>query len=149
MLIIIGILYALLFACGIASTVCFIMVVVQMFKHDKSSLGIICIVLAFCGGPLIGFVYGWVKSAEWDIKKLMLAWTGTIVLSFLLVGGVLATAALMMPTDVNQEQFIQDAMDDMDLNIDLGGSDFDFSEGLPEGLPDAESDAPAPAAEQP
>ena len=38
-------LYLLAFVVGIGSLVCFVMVVVQMFKHDQTGLGIACIVL--------------------------------------------------------------------------------------------------------
>ena len=40
------------------------MVVVQMFQHNETGIGVLCIVLFFCGqiGTLIAFIYGWVKS---------------------------------------------------------------------------------------
>src|SRR5207244_2318083 len=50
---------------GIASLVCFVMVLIQMFQHGQTGLGIACIVLIFCGvGGLIAFIYGWMKSTE-------------------------------------------------------------------------------------
>jgi len=73
-------------AAGIASLVCF-MVLMAMFQHGQTGLGIACIVLIFCGvGGLIAFIYGWVKSSEWNIKNLMLLWTGAIVIAILGTG---------------------------------------------------------------
>jgi len=77
-----GILFLLVaMACSIGSLVCFILVVIQMFKNEQTGLGIACIILAVCTGigTLIAFVYGWIKAAEWDLKKIMLAWTGLFV----------------------------------------------------------------------
>ena len=74
MLVLAGICYFLAIACGIASLVFFVMVVIQMFKRDQSTLGIVCIILTLCTGvgPLIAFIFGWMKATEWDIKK---TWT--------------------------------------------------------------------------
>jgi hypothetical protein len=70
---------------GLASLVCFVMVVIKMFQSGDTGLGIACVVLIFCGiGGLIAFIMGWVKSAQYDIKNVMLAWTGLIVVGFLI-----------------------------------------------------------------
>ena len=62
--------------CGIGSLICFILVLVQMFKREQTGLGIACIVLLLCAiGGLIAFIYGWIKAKEWDIQNVMLAWT--------------------------------------------------------------------------
>jgi len=68
---------------GIASLVCFILVIVQMFKHDKTGMGIACIVLFFCCGigGLITFIYGWVKSREWQITNIMIVWTICVIIT--------------------------------------------------------------------
>src|SRR4051812_18799228 len=57
--------------------ICFIMVVVAMFKNDAKGLGIVTILTTiFCGiGPLIAFFFGWLKSGEWKIRFLMTVWT--------------------------------------------------------------------------
>ena len=34
--------------CGLVSLVCFIMVLVQMFKRGETTMGIVCIVTLFC-----------------------------------------------------------------------------------------------------
>jgi hypothetical protein len=61
--------------------VCFILVVVQMFKHNQTGMGVASLVtLILCGlGMLIAFIYGWVKAGEWHINNLMLTWTGAIL----------------------------------------------------------------------
>jgi hypothetical protein len=80
---------------GIGSLVCLILVIIQMFQHQQTGLGIACILLAFCGiGALIAFVYGWMKANEWNIKNIMLAWTGCFVVGILI--GV-SNAVMTMP----------------------------------------------------
>jgi hypothetical protein len=70
---------------NIVSLVCFILVLVKMFQHGQTGLGIATAVTALCGiGFLIAFVYGWVKSAEWNLKTVMLAWTAVVVISIAL-----------------------------------------------------------------
>lgn len=45
---------------GIGSLICFILVVVHLFKTEQSGLAIACLVLIFCGiGGLVAFVKGW------------------------------------------------------------------------------------------
>jgi hypothetical protein len=50
------------------------MVLIQIYQHQKIGLGIVGII---CG--LVAFIYGWMKSSEWGIRNIMLAWTGSIV----------------------------------------------------------------------
>jgi hypothetical protein len=83
----------LLAACGIGSLVCFILVLVKMFQHGQTGLGIACIVLVFCGiGGLVAFVVGWMNHAKWNIKNVMLAWTALFVASLVLYGLTLVMA---------------------------------------------------------
>ena len=72
---------------ALGSIVCFILVLIQMFKRDQIALGIISI---FCG--IVAFVYGWMKSGEWGIRNVMLAWTGCIVLQIVCFSIAGATA---------------------------------------------------------
>jgi hypothetical protein len=74
---------------GLIHLVCFVLVLVKMFKNGKTGLAIVCIVLTCCGslGMIIAFVYGWIKSAEWNIRNLMLTWT---------VGFVMAVAGVAL-----------------------------------------------------
>ncbi len=71
---------------GIASLVCFILVLIKMFQQGQTGLGVACIVLAFCAGigALIAFIYGWVKAREWDLQKVMMVWSGIVVANILL-----------------------------------------------------------------
>ena len=66
---------------AIASLVYFILVVVQMFKHEQVGLGLASLVLTPCVGigPLLAYVMGWVKAGEWGIRGLMWQWTGVAV----------------------------------------------------------------------
>ena len=84
---------------SLVSLGCFIMVVVKMFQNGQTGLGIACIVLVLCAGigALIAFVYGWMKSSEWNIKNIMLAWTGAIVVNILLSIVGYSTGALALP----------------------------------------------------
>lgn len=62
---------------GTGSLVCFILVLVQMFQHGETGVGIACIVLlCLCGiGSLVAFVYGWLRADRWRIRNLMMVWT--------------------------------------------------------------------------
>jgi membrane protease YdiL (CAAX protease family) len=114
-------LYLLIFLVAIISFVCFVLVLVQMFKHDQTGLGIVCIVLTIiCGiGPLIAFVYGWMNNKEWSLQKVMLAWTGCvaaqIVLAIIFVG-LAMSAPGGAPTQFQQRL---DNMQIDDLNVEL------------------------------
>ncbi len=62
---------------GLGGLVCFILVLVQMFKREKTGLAITCLVLFLCCGIgyLIAFIFGWIKNKEWNITTIMLVWT--------------------------------------------------------------------------
>jgi hypothetical protein len=66
--------------------VCYILVIVQMFQHNQTGMGVACLVgLILCGiGALVAFIYGWVKAGEWRINNIMLTWTACIVVSVIL-----------------------------------------------------------------
>lgn len=61
----------------IALLVCLIIVIVKMFQTNHTALGIITILTTvFCGfGPLIGFIWGWIKASDYGLKTVMLIWT--------------------------------------------------------------------------
>ncbi len=67
---------------GLVGLVCFIMVVIQMFQHGSTGMGILCAVLFLCCGlgGLIAFIYGWIKAREWNITNLMTVWTVAFVI---------------------------------------------------------------------
>ena len=74
---------------GLGVLVCFIWVLVQMFTHGKTGLAILFIVLSCCGiGVLITFIYGWIKSREWNISNVMLVWTLSWIIG--VIGGIMA-----------------------------------------------------------
>lgn len=72
-------------AAAIGSLVCFVLMLIEMFRRGHTGLAIVCIILAwFCGiGGLIAFVYGWSKAQEWNIQNLMTWWTTFLVVGLL------------------------------------------------------------------
>jgi len=90
---------------GLVGLVCFIMVVIQMFQHGSTGIGIVCAVLFLCCGMgyLIAFVFGWIKAREWNITNLMTIWTIAVVV------GIAATAVNPAPFRQLQES-LQNAM---------------------------------------
>ena len=78
---------------GIVALVCFILVVVAMFNHGQTGLGIACIVLIFCGiGGLLAFIYGWIKAGEWNLKNVMIVYTIAFVVG--IIGEVVQIATM-------------------------------------------------------
>jgi hypothetical protein len=75
---------------GLICLVCHILVIVKMFQHNQTGLGIASIILTFCCGlgGLLTFIYGWVKSTPWNIKNLMLVFTVGAVMY--IAGGAIA-----------------------------------------------------------
>jgi hypothetical protein len=71
---------------GIVSLVCWIMVLIKIFK-DNVGLGILGVI---CG--LFAFIYGWVKVKEYDCKNVMVAWSAAMVVS--IIANALGGAAL-------------------------------------------------------
>lgn len=70
----------LLYAAGaLGSLICWIIVLVKMFKTESSPvpgiLGIIC--------SLWAFIWGWLNSTKADLKKIMLLWTVAIIVCVL------------------------------------------------------------------
>ena len=96
--------YVLAVVVGIVSLVCFILVLVEMFRREQTGLAIACIVLALCSGigTLIAFVYGWIKAREWSLQKVMLSWTVCFVVQLVLVGVIVAVGA-SVAVDANNQ----------------------------------------------
>lgn len=62
---------------GLVAFVCWIMVLVKMFKTQESPLmGIIGI---FCS--LWAFIWGWINAGKYGLTKLMVIWTVAIIVS--------------------------------------------------------------------
>ena len=96
--------WALMAVASLASLVCFIMVLVQMFQRGQTTLGIVTLVLAICSGigVLIAFVYGWINAARWGIRNVMIVWTLALVASILLSGALMAIAVTQMPHEMQE-----------------------------------------------
>ena len=62
---------------GIGSLICWILVLVKIFQANQIGLGILGILC-----PLFTFIYGWIKSGEWGLQRIMLIWTVCIVVGF-------------------------------------------------------------------
>lgn len=92
---------------SLAQLVCLVLVIVEMFKRGETAIGIVCAVLSLCSGigALIAFVYGWIKSSEWGLRKVMLAWTICLVINLVLAFAAAIGAAMLVPA--NQQQFRQ------------------------------------------
>lgn len=91
---ILGIVFlAAYFVVAIISLVCFIKVLIALFKKEGAGLGIVGIVT--CG--IYPFIWGWMKSTELGLKKTMVWWTicvvGSIVLWFVAIAGMMGVAA--------------------------------------------------------
>jgi hypothetical protein len=71
---------------GLGSLVCFIIVVIKLFKEKGVLHGILGII---CG--LYTFIWGWIESGRLNIKNVMLGWTACIVLQ-IIFGGMAAAA---------------------------------------------------------
>ena len=86
---------------GLVQLVCLVLVIVEMFKRGETALGIVCAVLTLCTGigGLIAFVYGWIKSTEWGLRKVMLAWTACLVLQLVLALAAGIGAAMFVPVN--------------------------------------------------
>lgn len=90
----------------LAQLVCLVLVIVEMFKRGETAIGIVCAVLSLCSiGALIAFVYGWIKSSEWGLRKVMLAWTICLAINLVLAFAAVIGAAMLVPAD--RQQFRQ------------------------------------------
>lgn len=76
----------------IISLVCWIKVLIALFKKEGAGLGILGII---CN--IYAFIWGWMKSTELGLKKTMVWWTlcivGSIVLWVVVVAGMMGVAA--------------------------------------------------------
>jgi hypothetical protein len=79
---------------GLASLVCFVMVLIKQFQTAGPLHGIIGIIT--CG--IWTFIWGWMKASILNLKNIMLIWTGLIVLSIVLnMMGAMAAFTGMAP----------------------------------------------------
>ncbi len=66
-------------AIGLVSIICWIKVLIVIFNKAGVGLGILGIIC-----PIFTFIWGWVKNAEYGLKKIMLIWTIATGASFVL-----------------------------------------------------------------
>ena len=110
--------------------ICCILVIVEMFKRGEQTMGIITIIgVVICGfGYPLALVYGWMKSKEWNIQKLMVAFTTSFLLSLVFLG---VGYGMLIPTlmneikrqDLQNQQEAEKVLDEMmpdGLDINMG-----------------------------
>ena len=61
---------------GIVSLICWIMVLIKMFPAEGVVKGILAVI---CG--LYAFIWGWMNSAQHNLRNIMLIWTVAILVS--------------------------------------------------------------------
>lgn len=83
---------ALFYIGNIGTLICFIIVLIKMFQNGATGIGIACLLLCWCVGPLIAYIMAWVKGSEWGTRNIAIAWTVCWVL--MIAGGIMAQAAL-------------------------------------------------------
>lgn len=88
---------------GIISLVCWIKVLIALFKKEGVGLGILGII---CG--IFAFIWGWVKNKETGLKTTMVWWTICLVASIVLW---LVAAASLVGMAANSPEF-QKALED-------------------------------------
>ena len=65
---------------GLASFICFIMVLIKQFQNAGPVHGIIGIIT--CG--IWTFIWGWMNATKLNIKNIMLAWTLLIIVGIII-----------------------------------------------------------------
>lgn len=98
-------------ACAtLVSFVCFILVLVQMFQHGATGMGIACIVLGFCCGigGLIAFIYGWMNARRWNIERLMTVWSVAFAID--VVAGIMNPAPFQQGRNILHVQTVPEGL---------------------------------------
>lgn len=90
---------------GLVSTVLYIMLLVKVFQHAGAGLGILGL---FCG-PFT-YIWGWMKSGELGLKKLMVWLTITFAVALVFY---FAGAAALVTSPEMQEQIKKNQADMM------------------------------------
>jgi len=103
--------------------VCLVFVVSKMFRQEKKLIGVLSIV----SFGLVALIYGWFKSREWGIQKLMVAFTGLSLIAVVMTGFSVAQVMAEVQKEDAQaaqetEQILEEelGLDSLDLEIDLG-----------------------------
>ncbi|MFK7788045.1 MAG: hypothetical protein AB8C95_00960 [Phycisphaeraceae bacterium] len=71
---------------SLVALACWIYTIVVAFQKDSVLMG----VLSIC--PLIGLILGWINHAKWDHTKVMVVWTGCIIVNIFINVIVAVTA---------------------------------------------------------
>jgi hypothetical protein len=79
---------------GLASFVCFIMILIKQFQNAGAVHGIIGIIT--CG--IWTFIWGWMNANNLNIKNIMMIWTLLIVVGIII--NVMFGAFYAMPSSV-------------------------------------------------
>jgi len=70
---------ALSYIFGIGWLICFILVVIKLFKKEGVGLGILGVICA-----LYTFIWGWINHKKQDITTIMIIWSVLIVISLII-----------------------------------------------------------------
>lgn len=75
---------------GLGILICYIVVLIKLFKNGQSGWGMMSLIgLIFCGiGLIVAFIGGWLHSKEIEAKQVMVIWTILAVLNFILTGSI-------------------------------------------------------------
>ena len=81
---------------GLTAVVCYILVLVKMFRHEESTLAIVCLLTTPFGiGPVIALIYGWTMTRQWDLKVTMVVWSVSLAVWVVVACLVLFSAAAL------------------------------------------------------
>lgn len=72
----------------VVAQVCFVLVVVKMFQHKDSAVGVLTIVAYFLMGigQFTALIFGWMKVVDWNSKRLMIVYTLTLMFGLICLG---------------------------------------------------------------
>ena len=76
---------------GLVSFVCFILVLIKIFK-DKEKNGVLHGIIGIVTCGLWALIWGWMNVGRYNNKNVMLAWTVCIVLSMVFSGAAVMSA---------------------------------------------------------
>ncbi len=65
-------------ALSLVALACWIIVIVKVFQSNNVVMGI----CSLC--PLVAFIFGWMKSSELGLQKIMLTWTIIILVNIVI-----------------------------------------------------------------
>jgi hypothetical protein len=85
---------------SVVSLICFVLVIIEMLQRGAVAMAVTCILLTLCCGigGLIAFVYGWMRSSDWNIATAMKVWTVAFIVDLL--------AGLINPAPVRAVQHL-------------------------------------------